>query len=473
MPSGIERRRRSGRDVVPAGPDTPGKHGKSDRERCGDEPRPPPRPRDDERRARARTPRRRCPRASCWRPPRAAPRPQRAASPAASRSQSASSRAATATRTSSKTSAWGASRRSPKRGTTRTSSSGGQRSQASACRWSSPASGTDGSDDDEPELHVQRHDVRAAHRVEGRRVEDGLERRIRRVRRGREEARVQAVEEEDRHALRHPEGPGVVLLQAQQPRRPEQRLEEQPRERDARRPTRAGSECRRLERPCSRRRPRSRPETTPAAARTTSDTTIPTPPNGTPDYEQRRPQHAERGQAERGTRAPRAGARQPHVRNASSPQRQREAHDAYATFSAASPASARTVTVHGSGSRDLRRNPPTRAARRGTRCGRTRSRGSTARRVDPARQEEVPQVVLERAGVSKHAPSGPPRTDLHRERPVARGSGLGPRSRSPARAAPSCHRRARGRCCRAGRSHGPTDSRPRTRADRATPARRA
>ena len=66
----------------------------------------------------------------------------------------------------------GASSRSPKRGTTRTSRSGGQRSHAGRVPMEQPGSGRDGADDEEPELHVQRDDVRAAHRVEGGGVED-------------------------------------------------------------------------------------------------------------------------------------------------------------------------------------------------------------------------------------------------------------------------------------------------------------
>ena len=83
-------------------------------------------------------------------------------------------------------------------------------------------------DDEEPELEVERDDVDAAHRVKGRRVEDRDDRRVRRAGARREDLRVEAAEEVDRLRLRHPERPGVERLQALQPRRAEERLEQEP-----------------------------------------------------------------------------------------------------------------------------------------------------------------------------------------------------------------------------------------------------
>jgi hypothetical protein len=95
--------------------------------------------------------------------------------------------------------------------------------------------GSHGAHDQEPELHVQGGSVRSADGMERGRVDDGLERRIHRVRRRGEEVLVEPVEEVDRLALRNPERPGVVCLQALYPRRPKQRLEKDSRERNARR----------------------------------------------------------------------------------------------------------------------------------------------------------------------------------------------------------------------------------------------
>ena len=141
----------------------------------------------------------------------------------------------------------------------------------------------DGSGDEEPELHVQRDHVGAAHRVERRGVEDRLQRRVGRVRSRREDVLVEAVEEVDREALRHPERPGVVLLEALQARDPEEGLEEEAGERDA---DGRDEQDRRGPGPAEavRRRPtpRSSPVPTPAAPRATSDTESSIPPKGTP-----------------------------------------------------------------------------------------------------------------------------------------------------------------------------------------------
>ena len=154
--------------------------------------------------------------------------------PAGSRSHSATSSAATTTRTSSKHVSLRCKQslaearddeneherrpKKPRRGTPMEQS----------------GSRGNGADDEEPELHVQCDDVGPAHCMEGGCVENGLEWRVRRVRCGGEDVLVETVEEVDRLALRHPERPGVVLLQAVQSGSAEQRLEEEARERDAR-----------------------------------------------------------------------------------------------------------------------------------------------------------------------------------------------------------------------------------------------
>ncbi len=97
-----------------------------------------------------------------------------------------------------RTSACGVRSRSPKRGTTRTSRSDGQRSHGGRVPMEQPGDRGDGAEDEEPELHVERDDVDAAHRVERGGVEDRQQRRVRRPGARREHLLVEAVEEEDR-----------------------------------------------------------------------------------------------------------------------------------------------------------------------------------------------------------------------------------------------------------------------------------
>ena len=242
----------------------------------------------------------------------------------------------------------------------------------------------DGADDEQPELHVQRGRVRAAHRMEGRRVEDRLQRRVRRVRRRREDVLVETVEEEDRLALRDPERPRVVRLEAvagaprgtaTRGRAPRARRPPPRRARPGRGQTRGAAlgSVHLARRAGSERRPRRERRATP---------TISTPPNGTPAT--RSVVHSTPNAATP-SRYPSPASRStaPHVRKAPSPQRSESPTTAYARLSAASPESARTVTTIASGSRALARSPPRRAARPGMRSGRRRSRGSTAR-PDPS-----------------------------------------------------------------------------------------
>ena len=93
----------------------------------------------------------------------------------------------------------------------------------------------DGSRDEEPELEVERDRVGAPHRMEGGRVDDRDERRVRRPGARREHLLVEPAEEVDRLRLRHPEGPRVECLQALEAGRAEERLEQEADQSDARR----------------------------------------------------------------------------------------------------------------------------------------------------------------------------------------------------------------------------------------------
>ena len=162
---------------MPRRPDTPGKHGKPDRERCGEEPRPASRPGDDERRGeharreqdslalgvgatreqhcgRGEPPARRV--AEPQGEQKCCDRDEDVQEDVALRGQQTLAEA-----------------RHDQDEQKRRPQEPGRRP---AMEQSS--SGTDGADDHEPELHVQRDDVRSPHRVEGGGVEYGLERRI-------------------------------------------------------------------------------------------------------------------------------------------------------------------------------------------------------------------------------------------------------------------------------------------------------
>ena len=109
---------------------------------------------------------------------------------------------------------------------------------------------------------------------------------------------VETVEEVDRLALRHPEGPRVVLLEAQQPRGAEQRFEEEPRKcdpgsRHEHHRSAADSGETALEAASSK------PTGDDARGRQNQQRHHdPDSAERDADYEQRRPQHAERGQAD-------------------------------------------------------------------------------------------------------------------------------------------------------------------------------
>ena len=210
----------------------------------------------------------------------------------------------------------------------------------------------------------------------------GLQRRVRRVRRRREEVLVEAAEEEDRLALRHPERPRVVLpggsAAARRGTTPRGRA---PR---ARRPPPMTSTVGVPPSGGGRARgvhARSRPATTPDGGENQrASTTIPTPPNGHAGDEQRRPQHAERGEADAGTRAPRAGARRPTCEMRASAQSSERPTTRVGEVQRDEPGE----RTHRHGGRlriaSLWSSPPRRPARRGRPPGRRRSRGSTARR---------------------------------------------------------------------------------------------
>ena len=261
-------------------PEAPRDDREADDERRGGEPRPVPRPGDEQRDGQDAAANR-MPSRFVFTAPASSTAAAARRQPARSRSHRARSRAATTTRTSTSTSACGASSRSPKRGTTRTSRSGGHRSQAGTCRCSRPATAAT-----VPATRSQNCTCRVttsappiAWKAAASRI--GCRGGYGRVRSRREDMLVEAVEEVDRVALRHPERPGVVLLEALQPRDPEEGLEEEAGERD---PYGRHEHDRRARAAQAvwTAAPRSSPVPTPAAPRATSDTEISIPPKGRP-----------------------------------------------------------------------------------------------------------------------------------------------------------------------------------------------
>ena len=89
----------------------------------------------------------------------------------------------------------------------------GQSSTARTRGARSPATAATKPGEEEPELHVQGHDVGRAHDVERRGLECRHERRVRRVRELPEELVVEPSEEVDRLGLGNPERPAVPVGQ--------------------------------------------------------------------------------------------------------------------------------------------------------------------------------------------------------------------------------------------------------------------